>query len=218
MSVDKSLIHLSLVPSISPRTIQQLLQEFESADKILSLTLDDIDSGKLSADPNLLRRIVYEKGKISVDQELELIQENDCQVVTYSDSSYPVLLKDISDPPPVLYFKGEIPPETTPYLSIVGTREPTDSTKEICYKLASQSANKGMTIVSGATNGVDETAHRHRRPRKNFSHNGLWIKPSSFVRKPKFNCRDYGKWCRYFGISYVCKTQSNEFCSAKPIG
>ena len=160
MSVDKSLIHLSLVPSISPRTIQQLLQEFESADKILSLTLDDIDSGKLSADPNLLRRIVYEKGKISVDQELELIQENDCQVVTYSDSSYPVLLKDISDPPPVLYFKGEIPPETTPYLSIVGTREPTDSTKEICYKLASQSANKGMTIVSGATNGVDETAHR----------------------------------------------------------
>ena len=160
MSVDKSLIHLSLVPGIGPRTIQQLLQEFESADKILSLTLDDIDSGKWSVDPNLLRRIVYEKGKISIDQELELIQENDCQVVTYSDSSYPVLLKDISDPPPVLYFKGEIPPETTPYLSIVGTREPTDSTKEICYKLASQSANKGMTIVSGATNGVDETAHR----------------------------------------------------------
>ena len=160
MSVDKSLIHLSLVPGIGPRTIQQLLQEFESADKILSLTLDDIDSGKLSVDPNLLRRIVYEKEKISVDQELELIQENDCQVVTCGDSSYPVLLRDILDPPPVLYFKGEIPPETIPYLSIVGAREPTDNAKKICYELASQSANKGMTIVSGATNGVDETAHR----------------------------------------------------------
>ena len=160
MSIDKSLIYLNLIPGVGPQTIRQLLQNFESADEVLSLTLTDIESLKIPANKHALRRILYEKRQISIDREIELIQEHDCQVVAFTNSSYPSSLKEIPDPPLILYFKGKIPPHVVPWLSIVGTREPTIRNKEICYELASQCAKQGATIVSGGAEGVDTAAHR----------------------------------------------------------
>ena len=160
MSIDKSLIHLNLIPGIGPQTIRRLLQNFESADEVLSLTLTDIESLKIPASKHALRRILYKKRQISIDREIELIQEHDCQVVAFTNSSYPSSLKEIPDLPLILYLKGKIPPNVVPWLSIVGTREPTIRNKEICYELASQCAKKGGAIVSGGANGVDTAAHR----------------------------------------------------------
>jgi len=160
MSIDKSLIHLNLIPGIGSKTIQDLLQAFESAEQILALTASEIKNIETEINQSVLQRIVYEKSRVSIDREMELIQKHDCEVITLTDPAYPVLLKEIADPPPILYLKGNLPAKNIPWLSIVGTREPTTYGQKVSYELACQCAKRGMTIVSGAARGIDAAAHR----------------------------------------------------------
>ena len=160
MSIDKSLIHLNLIPGIGSKTIQDLLQAFESAEQVLALTASEIKNIETEINQSVLQRIVYEKSRVLIDREMELIQKHDCEVITLTDPVYPALLKEIADPPPILYLKGNLPAKDLPWLSIVGTREPTTYGQKVSYELACQCAKQGMTIVSGGARGIDAAAHR----------------------------------------------------------
>ena len=114
MSIDKSLIHLNLIPGIGSKTIQDLLQAFESAEQVLALTASEIKNIETEINQSVLQRIVYEKSRVLIDREMELIQKHDCEVITLTDPVYPTLLKEIADPPPILYLKGNLPAKDVP--------------------------------------------------------------------------------------------------------
>ncbi len=155
----KSLIHLSLIPGVGVQTIRCLLEAFASAQKALNATskeLAQIDG----LTPDARQRRITGREHVAVDTEIELVQAHGCHIVTINDASYPPLLKEISDPPPFLYIKGQLQPQDATSIAIVGSRSPTNYGKTTSHQLSYQLATRGVTIVSGFARGIDTTAHQ----------------------------------------------------------
>ena len=79
--------------------------------------------------------------------------------ITLRDSSYPSLLREIPDPPAVLYILGDLPDENIPRLAIVGTRKATSNGCLIAKTLARELSEAGFIIVSGLAMGIDTAGH-----------------------------------------------------------
>ena len=72
------------------------------------------------------RSLVEGSSRVSINEKLEPIQTHGCHLVTIYDSSYPPLLKQIDDPPPLLYVRGELGPSDALSIAIVGSGSPTN--------------------------------------------------------------------------------------------
>src|ERR1035437_8443499 len=82
------------------------------------------------------------------------------QVLTWDDELYPRRLKEIDQPPPVLYMRGELIPEDFWSVAVVGTRRISSYGRQVADELAMFLANHGVTVVSGLARGVDAIAHQ----------------------------------------------------------
>ena len=102
-----------------------------------------------------------EEGRKSIDPdaELERLHQAGVSAFSWNDSGYPSLLKQIPDPPPVLYVKGRILPEDQRSIALVGTRRATNYGREAAQSLAAELAQSGITVVSGLARGIDTVAH-----------------------------------------------------------
>lgn len=97
----------------------------------------------------------------SIEPDLEWLASNAHHfIVTYHDSSYPLLLKETVLPPPVLFVKGNLAALNNPQLAIIGSRTPSPGGKKIAVDLASKLACAGLTITSGLARGIDAAAHQ----------------------------------------------------------
>ena len=99
-------------------------------------------------------------GKEKLTRELDLVRKNKIKVISIFDKEYPSLLKSTYNPPLLLYVKGEIIPEDTISLGIVGSRLSSYYGLETAKRLASQLAQRGITIVSGMARGIDTASHK----------------------------------------------------------
>ena len=155
----KSLIHLNLIPGIGNHTIRRLLTAFGSAEKSVAATsaeLAQIDG----LTPDVRQQLIDGRSRAPLAQELELIDQHGCHIVTISDNTYPPLLKQIHDPPVLLYIIGDFSLQDTPSIAIVGSRSPTEYGKTISQQLSHQLAERGITVVSGFARGIDTCVHR----------------------------------------------------------
>ncbi|MFQ3547920.1 MAG: DNA-processing protein DprA [Termitinemataceae bacterium] len=82
------------------------------------------------------------------------------QMVPYGEPSYPPLLRELSDPPLVLYYRGTLPDPEVPMISIVGTRLPSGAGRAQAYQLGYEFGLAGIPVVSGLARGIDSMAHR----------------------------------------------------------
>jgi DNA processing protein len=82
------------------------------------------------------------------------------QCTFYWSSAYPPQLREVYDPPLVLYYRGDLPDWTDPLVAIVGTRHPTGRAREAAYALGFELVREGLSTVSGLARGVDAEAHR----------------------------------------------------------
>ena len=100
--------------------------------------------------------------RATIDPDAEVARLNDVGVraMTWHDDEYPSRLKEIYDPPPLLYLQGEVSPEDERSVAVVGTRKPTAYGREVAYQLSHDMAQAGVTIVSGLARGIDGIAHR----------------------------------------------------------
>ena len=155
----KSLIHLNLIPGIGNHTIRRLLAAFGSAEKSLAATSEELAQIN-GLTPDVRQQLINGKSRAPLAQELELIEQHQCRIVTVNDESYPPLLKQIDDPPVLLYITGEFPIQDTPSIAIVGSRSPTEYGKTISQQLSHQLAERGITVVSGFARGIDTCVHR----------------------------------------------------------
>jgi len=83
---------------------------------------------------------------------------DDTRIITFNDPSYPARLKEIPDPPLILYVKGHIPQNEA--IAIVGTRRPTPYGRKVAEYFSEALARRGLTIVSGMARGIDGIAHK----------------------------------------------------------
>ena len=95
----------------------------------------------------------------SLDQ-ISRTEDADVRILTILDPDYPLYLKQIYAPPPVLYVRGEIGLCSQPTVAIVGSRSFTSYGKDSAYRMAGELASRGITVVSGMATGIDTYAHR----------------------------------------------------------
>ncbi|MFH1386043.1 MAG: DNA-processing protein DprA, partial [bacterium] len=133
------------IPDLGPVTIKKLVDHFGSIDKVWQA-----DHQEILQTEGVNRKAVnsFLNNRKNVDPETELAKIAGVNVVTLDDESYPELLKHIYDPPPVLYFKGELAKPEEKTLAIVGTRKASRYGLEFAKKLAIDLAGYGITIVS----------------------------------------------------------------------
>ncbi|NUM35945.1 MAG: DNA-protecting protein DprA [Candidatus Brocadiae bacterium] len=109
--------------------------------------------------------VALQKAIFSVDwqkasQEEEFIRKSGIQMICYGQENYPEQLKNIYDPPPILYQKGTWKSEDNQSIAIVGTRKASHYALKQAYSFAQEMGKRGITVVSGLARGIDIAAHR----------------------------------------------------------
>lgn len=104
-------------------------------------------------------RLTEERRRIDPLKEWQRLQELQISCVPYRSPEYPLLLKEISQPPPLLYCRGPRLRNDAPAVAIVGSRRCTFYGKEVAHRLAGELASAGLTVVSGMALGIDTAAH-----------------------------------------------------------
>lgn len=159
MDAREALIALNMVEHVGPVRVRQLLEVFGNAPAILAATkqqllrVEGIGADTAEAIAN------WEKN-VDLAGELRRIQEFGCHIITQLDEAYPALLRQIYDPPIVLYVKGTLLPKDKNAVAMVGSRMTTHYGIETARKLAYQLAYMGVTVVSGGARGIDTAAHQ----------------------------------------------------------
>jgi DNA processing protein len=97
---------------------------------------------------------------VDLRSELKRVADFGCHILTSADAEYPGLLREIYDPPIVLYVKGQLTAKDKNAVAIVGSRQTTPYGSEVARKLAYQLAYVGVTVVSGGARGIDTAAHQ----------------------------------------------------------
>jgi DNA processing protein len=150
---------LALVPGVGPRIRQALLAHFSSAQGVLAASPSELrDVPGIGS--KISRAISAARREIDVEAELARCRENRIAVLAESDERYPTRLKEIPDPPGVLFVRGTIAPTDGLAVAIVGTRHATHYGLAQAERLAGGLARAGYTIVSGLARGIDAAAHR----------------------------------------------------------
>ena len=106
------------------------------------------------------REILAARDTICPEAEQAKLEQASVRPINWNHPDYPWRLKEIPDPPPVLYVKGMLQPEDERAVAVVGTRGPTAYGREAAGVLAADLARNGITIVSGLARGIDGIAHR----------------------------------------------------------
>jgi DNA processing protein len=95
-----------------------------------------------------------------VEEELDLAEEHGAGLITIKDRAYPPLLREVYDPPLLLYTKGKMVDSDAPAVAVVGTRRASPYGLAMAEKTGLELASAGVTVVSGMARGCDSAAHR----------------------------------------------------------
>ena len=149
---------LVLAPGLGPRRILQAMGQLDTPAQLFSLPLTAIEALKFPAEA---AQFLFDgKARAAAEKEWSTIQQAGANLVTYSCPHYPERLKEIYDPPPVLWVRGDVSLLARYSIAIVGTRHPTPYGTGIAEMLARDLAARGMLIVSGMARGIDSAAHK----------------------------------------------------------
>ena len=155
----RDLLCLTMVPGVGPLTSRALLAHFRTPGRVLDAperSLRDV----AGVGPKLAGAIARARREHDPDLELALCRERGVRPIPPTDPEYPEALKDIPDPPPLLYVRGSIEPVDALAIAVVGSRRCTPYGLRMAERLAGSLARVGLTIVSGLARGIDAAAHR----------------------------------------------------------
>lgn len=151
-------VGFSLVPSLGPVRFGQLEKYFGSLENAWEADAGELTSSGIGN--NSVESITTLRRKVSLDAEMEKLERNGVSVFTVHDEVYPARLKEIHDPPAILYVRGDILPSDEWCVAVVGTRKATAYGRQVTEELVSELARNRITIVSGLAKGIDSIAHR----------------------------------------------------------
>jgi len=159
MEAREALIALNMVDHVGPVRLRQLLDHFGDAPAVLRASRAELLRVRGIGEETAEAIAGWEK-TVDLAAELRRIREFGCRVVIQADEEYPELLRQIYDPPIVLYVKGALLPRDKNAVAVVGSRRTTRYGQECARRLAYQLAYCGVTVVSGGARGIDTAAHQ----------------------------------------------------------
>ena len=149
---------LSLAPGLGSKRIVELVKQLNAPSEIFRISLTELEALRL---PVGAAQFIFDgKGREVAEKEWALVAEQGATVVTYSCAEYPGRLRQIYDPPPVLYVRGVVGLLARHSIAIVGTRHPSPYGSGMAEMLARDLAARRVLVVSGMARGIDTCAHK----------------------------------------------------------
>lgn len=152
-------VALNLIEGVGPVRVRQLLEHFGDAPAILNASRAQLLQVRGIGDDTAEAISAWERS-VDLAAELKRITDSGCRVIIQSDEEYPASLREIYDPPIVLYVKGALTAKDKNAVAMVGSRQTTHYGIETARKLSYQLAYVGVTVVSGGARGIDTAAHQ----------------------------------------------------------
>ena len=156
MTETEAFVALNMLPRIGPVRVTRLLEAFGSPQAILAARRADL-RGVPGLGGEAIESLLGWESFADPASEIDGAREGGAEIVTRTDARYPRLLREIHDPPIVLYVRGRL--ESAQAIGVVGTRKPSHYAAECAKKLSYQLAYAGVTVVSGLARGIDTAAH-----------------------------------------------------------
>lgn len=151
-------VGFSLIKGIGAVRFQALLRTFGEARAAWEAPISALQQAGLSS--RLIENLIQLRSTNALERVWEQVQSLGITVLTWEDENYPRLLKEIEQPPPVLYVRGELSPEDERSVAVVGTRRVTSYGRRVAEDIADALARNGVTVISGLARGVDAIAHQ----------------------------------------------------------
>lgn len=146
------------VRGIGPARLRKLLAAFGSLER--AWQAGPFDLAHAGMDDKSIGALMAAQRVLHPEREMEAVLRARLTALCWDDPGYPVLLKTLNDPPPVLFVRGALQTLDQLALAIVGTRKPTLYGREVAAALAGEMARNNVTVVSGLARGIDAAAHQ----------------------------------------------------------
>ncbi|KPK76655.1 MAG: hypothetical protein AMJ79_05930 [Phycisphaerae bacterium SM23_30] len=152
-------MRLHLSDQVGSRTFAKLLKALGGIDQVLGATAGELARvGGIG--PKKAEQIAHSRDNLDIEAELALADRLGVRIITFEMDDYPKLLREIADPPHVLYVKGRLIEADEFSIAIVGSRNCSLYGQEQASRLSHLLAAAGFTVVSGMARGIDTAAHR----------------------------------------------------------
>jgi DNA processing protein len=143
---------------VGPRTCKLLIEKFGTPEKIFQLNSEEIAAAGVPR--NTARSITEFRDFEALEKELCELPNIGARLIKWSDSDYPLNLRQIADPPPFLFVRGPAHLTDGNCIAVVGARAASDIGRRMAQRLGLELAAKGFTVVSGLARGIDGEAHQ----------------------------------------------------------
>jgi len=149
---------LALTPGLGATRSRRLVEFFGGIEALFRASLTELEAAGI---PSVAAQSLGTGRSLELaHDELSRAAGADVRIVTVEDVSYPTQLKQIYDPPLLLYVRGNPEAISQPGIAVIGTRHPTPYGSGVAERLACDLAARGLVIFSGMARGVDTAAHR----------------------------------------------------------
>ncbi len=148
---------IAALPGITAKERVLLLQKFDFEEDFIALSKTEIEK--------ILGRTIkcsWDKDEIRIgaDRMEKVCGLRSIHWVSYTDSAFPPLLREMYDPPPVIFYRGVLPSAEKPLLAMVGTRKPSPEAAMQAYTIGREAGRAGISVVSGLALGIDAMSHK----------------------------------------------------------
>ncbi|MCB0253799.1 MAG: DNA-protecting protein DprA, partial [Anaerolineae bacterium] len=144
------------VMGIGPARLRALLDFFGSVEAAWHASPEELR--EIGLDRRSITNLRATRKTLDLQSELDRLAAAGVTLLTWDSPDYPINLRNIYDPPPVIYVRGELAPEDDWAVALVGTRRATVYGKEAARQLATDLVHNGVTVVSGLAAGIDSVA------------------------------------------------------------
>lgn len=142
-------------PGLGCRSFNRLLRRGLSPESLFS----NADDASLGLHAETLRWLKNPDWHL-IDRDMAWLNQADRHCITIQDEAYPYALKEIADPPPILFIQGDVKTLSNKQLALVGSRNPSQKGLKLAYDFAKALSRSGFTITSGLALGIDAASHR----------------------------------------------------------
>lgn len=148
---------LLLTPGLGTKRTLDLVGRYGSAETILRLDADELESAGVApaVAQSMASGCLFEQAAKAAEE----LKAQGAEVIPLTDRRYPARLREIYDPPPVLFAKGRLELLDTVMVAIAGSRRPSAYGVAVAERLGRDLAAAGVTVVSGMARGIDTAAH-----------------------------------------------------------
>ncbi len=151
-------VALTLTPGMGPTRIWKAMGRLGEAERLFEASLTELEGLGM---PAASAQFVFEgKARVAAENEMKRTAEAGGILLTPEDAEYPERLREIYDPPTVLWIRGDVRLLSRPGIAVVGTRQPSPYGAGMAELLSRDLANRRLVILSGMARGVDTAAHK----------------------------------------------------------